>query len=296
MSEEKNTRIRLWLKIVPLLIIVSLFGWCSSNGRKAAQLGPVKAELQTLFMEQGLVDGNNERASLADVAKTVGEPTMNGLLYEAASNGSLEALKWLVAHGADPKNVGAQKDLTLLQKTALHPRLDRLEFMLGFGLDPLERSRDGRSVLHFAAQGGLDPVVLKLLLSKGLTVTDADHAGRLPMHFASLKSIGVLVAAGAEIDATDDLGMTALQQAAKEGRNDAVTELLRNSASVFVKDKKGRTALHHAAMSQKSEAVIDTLLAAGAPVSARDDEGLTPKELGLESRDSTRYRGVLDKL
>jgi ankyrin repeat protein len=296
MSEEKNTPIRLWLKIVPLLILVSLFGWCSSNSRTAAQMGPVKTELQALFAEQGLVSGGNERTSLADVAKTLGEPTMNSLLYQAASSGSLDALKWLVAHGADPKNVGAQQDLTLLQKTALYPRLERLEFMLGFGLDPLERSHDGRSVLHVAAQGGLDSKVLELLLSKGLTVTDADNAGRMPMHFASVKSIGVLVAAGAEIDATDDAGMTALHQAAKQGRNDAVAELLRNSASVFAKDKKGRTPLHYAAMAQGSEAVIDSLLAGGAPVSVRDDEGLTPKELGLESRENSRYRNVLDKL
>jgi len=296
MSKEENTRIRLWLKIVPLLIVVSLFGWCSSNNRKAQQLGPLKMELVNLFQEHGLVDGSNDRNSLESVAKAAGESTMNGMLYEMASSGSVDALKWLVAHGADPKNVGAQKDMTLLQATALHPRLDRLEYMLGFGLDPLERSRDGRNMLHYAAQGGLDPAVLKLLISKGLKVSDADNAGRLPMHFASLKSIGVLVGAGAEIDATDDAGMTPLAQAAKEGRNDAVAELLRNSASVFAKDKKGRTPLHHAAMSQKSEAVIETLRAAGAPVTARDDEGLTPKELGLDSRDNSRYRSALDKL
>lgn len=296
MSVEKNNPIRLWLKIVPLLLIVSLFAWCSSNGREAAQLGPLRVELQNLFMEQGLVSGGAERTSLADVARTLGEPAMNNLLYEAASSTSLEALKWLVAHGADPKNVGARTDLTLLQKTALLPRPDRLEFMLGFGLDPLERCRDGRSLLHLAAQGGLDAQVLKLLLSKGLKVTDTDHAGRMPMHFAALKSIPVLVAAGAEIDAPDSMGMSALHQAAKEGRNEVVTELLRNSASVFAKDKKGRTPLHYAAISQRSDAVIETLLAAGAPVSARDDEGLTPKELGLESRENARYGSALDRL
>lgn len=295
MSKEENIRIRLWLKIVPLLIIVALFGWCSSNNRKAQQLGPLRTELATLFQEHGLGDGNG-RTSLEDVAKAAGETIMNELLYDAAASSSVDALKWLVAHGADPKNVGAQKDLTLLQTTALHPRLDRLEYMLSFGLDPLERSRDGRNVLHYAAQGGLDPVVLKLLVAKGLKVSDADNAGRLPMHFASLKSIGVLVAAGAEIDATDDAGMTALHQAAREGRNDAVAELLRNSASVFAKDKKGRTPLHLAAMSQKSDAVIETLRAAGAPVTARDDDGLTPKELGLDSRENSRYHSALDKL
>lgn len=296
MSVEKNNSIRLWFKIVPLLLIVSLFGWCSSNGRKAAQLAPVRVELQNLFMEQGLAGGNDKSTSLADMAKTLGEPALNDLLYEAASSVSLEALKWLVAHGADPKNVGARKNLTLLQVTARLPRLDRLEYMLGFGLDPLERCSDGRGVLHLAAQGGLDAQVLKLLESKGLKVTDTDHAGRTPMHFASLKSVPVLVAAGADIDAPDNMGMSALHQAAKEGRNDAVTELLRNSASVFAKDKKGRMPLHYAAMARGGDAVIEALLAAGAPVTARDDEGLTPKDLALESRENSRYGSALDKL
>jgi ankyrin repeat protein len=296
MSVEKNNPIRLWLKIVPLLLIVSLFGWCSSNGRKAAQLAPVRVELQNFFMEQGLVGGNDKSTSLADMTKTLDGQAMNDLFYEAASSVSLEALKWLVAHGADPKNVGARKNLTLLQVTARLPRLDRLEYMLGFGLDPLERCSDGRGVLHLAAQGGLDAQVLKLLQSKGLNVTDTDHAGRTPMHFASLKSIPVLVAAGAEIDAPDNMGMSALHQAAKEGRNDAVTELLRNSASVFAKDKKGRMPLHYAAMARGGDAVIEALLAAGAPVTARDDEGLTPKDLALESRENSRYGSVLDKL
>lgn len=296
MSDEKHTRIRMWLKIVPMLLLMSLFGWCTANGRKTAAMAPVKTELQAMFMEQGLIDGNKPGASLADVAESLSASTMNGLLYDAAPGASLEALHWLVAHGADPKNVGARNKLTLLQATALRPRLDRLEFMLGFGLDPLERSVDGRTMLHLAAQGGLDPLVLKLLLSKGLKLNDGDNAGRPPMHFASVKSIGVLAAAGADIDARDDSGMTALQYAAKEGRSDIVTELLTHSASVYAKDNKGRTPLHHAAMSQKGEAAIDALLAYGAPVSARDDEGRTPKELGLEMRENSRYRSALDKL
>jgi ankyrin repeat protein len=295
MSEPKS-RVQIWIKAVPLLILVLLLAWCTTNRQRMQQMSPIKTELQSIFMEAGLVDGVNQQNNLTDVAKKMGEPALNNLLYEVASSASLDALKWLVVNGADPKNVGTLHDLTLLQKVALRPRLDRLEYFLSFGLNPLERSRDGRTILHLAAQGGLDQNVLTLLLSKGLKVSDGDLAGRTPMHYASVKSVASLLAGGAEIDAKDSLGLTALLQAAKEGRNDVVSELLNNAASVYAVDNKGRTALHYAAVGRNTDNLIDTLLAAGAPVTARDNEGQTPKDLALGARENSRQRSAIDKL
>jgi ankyrin repeat protein len=297
---EKKSRAQIWIKIVPTLIFVCLLAWCTTNGQRMKQMSPIKTELQSIFLENGLVDSANPQGNLADVAKRMGEPALNNLLYEVASSASLDALKWIVANGADPKNIGTIRDLTLLQKVALRPRLDRMEYFLGFGLNPLERSKDGRTILHLAAQGGLDQPVLALLLSKGLKITDTDIAGRMPIHYSSVKSVSVLVAAGAEVDAKDSQGLTALLLAAKEGRNDVASELLNNAASVYVVDNKGRTALHHAAIGRNADAMIDTLLAAGAPVTARDNEGQTPKDLALAERENSRenshYRSAIDKL
>jgi ankyrin repeat protein len=295
MSEPKS-RAQIWLRAVPLLILVCLVAWCTTNRQSMQQMNPIKTELQSIFMEAGLVDGVNQQNNLTDVAKKMGEPALNNLLYEVASSASLDALKWMVANGADPKNVGALHDLTLLQKVALRPRLDRLEFFLGFGLNPLERSRDGRTIMHLAAQGGLDQKVLALLSSKGLKVSDGDVAGRMPIHYASVKSVAALLGGGADIEAKDSLGLTALLHAAKEGRNDVVSELINNAASVYAFDNNGRTALHYAAMARNSDNLIDTLLAAGAPVTARDNEGQTPKDLALGARENFRQRSAIDKL
>ena len=217
------------------------------------QMSPIKTKLQSFFMDAGLVDGVNQQNNLTDVAKKMGELVLNNLLYEVASSVSLDALKWLVINGADPKNVGTLHDLNLLKKVALRPLLDRLEYFLGFGLDPLERSRDGRTILHLAAQGGLDQQVLALLLAKGLSISDVDNSGAMPMHYASVKSVATLLAGGAEIEAKDSLGLTVLLLAAKNGHNDVASELLNNTASVYAVDNKGRTALHYAAMSHNSD-------------------------------------------
>ena len=295
MSEPKS-RYQIWLRAVPLFVLVCLVAWCTTNRQNIQQISPIKAELQSIFMEAGLVDGVNQQNNLTDVAKKMGEPALNNLLYEVASSASLDALKWLVVHGADPKNVGTLHDLTLLQKVAMRPRLDRLEYFLSFGLNPLERSRDGRTILHLAAQGGLDQNVLALLVAKGLSVSDSDNTGAMPIHYSSVKSVATLLAGGAEIEAKDGLGLTALLLAAKNGRNDVVSELLNNAASVYAVDNKGRTALHYAAMAHNSDNLIDTLLAAGAPVTARDNEGQTPKDLALGARENSRQRSAIDKL
>jgi|GEM_PF-2054598 len=295
MSDNAKT-IRFLTRAIPALILISLVAWCTSNKRGAQNSFPIYVELRELFMEAGVID--NPNTDLAAVAKRIGEPGMNQVLYEAASKSSLDAIKWLVNHGADPRNVGALQDLTLLQQAAKLPRYERLEYFLGLGLNPHARTRDGMTLLHIAAQNGLDQRALSLLQSAGLSLADADASGRQPIHVASVKSIPVLVAAGADINAKDLDEQTPLHHAAKNVQHDIASELIRLSASVFSQDKRGRTPLHLAAMNLQSDQVVDTLLAAGAPTTARDNEGNTPKDLAVDARENNRhYRSsVIDKL
>ncbi len=298
---EQTKKVRFLVRLVPALILISLVAWCTTNNRARQTYTPVLVEVKELFLTTGQIDSSSNAVDLAAVAKRIGEPGMNDVLYEAASSASLDTLKWLVEHGADPKNIGALHDLTLLQKAAKAPRYERFDYFLGFGLDPLQRTSDGMTLLHIAAQAGMDQRCLELLVSKGLRISDADSLGRQAIHVASVKSIPVLIAAGADIDAKDSKGRTALHYAAREGRNDIVTELLHYSASVFVQDEHGRTPLHLAAMklSYDTEKVIDALLAAGAPTTARDQDGMTPRDLAVEARENSRYssRGsIIDKL
>ncbi|MFT3817146.1 MAG: ankyrin repeat domain-containing protein [Rubrivivax sp.] len=288
---------RLLTRFLPLLLVVLFVAWCSSSQQQKRERGPQKVELTELFLRQGLIaSGSLRDGELTEAARKAGRSGMNQLLYAAAPDASIEALQWIVDHGADPAAVGAPEGVPLLHKAAQKPAYARLEFFLGLRLDPLQRGPGGNSLLHAAASGGLDERTLQLLLGKGLKLDEANGAGQLPIHLAGVKSLDVLVRAGAEVDAVDGLGRTALHQAAAERRAELVVELLRLGASVFKTDAKGRTPLHLAALA-RSEPVVDALLAAGAPRSARDADGQTARDLALAPGTGTRrYRGFVDKL
>lgn len=286
MNEERKFRQYLF-RLIPVLLLVSFLGWCSTSNKARQENTPVKTELMELMMESGMVDSPVEKEPLAKVAKRAGEAAMNRLLYDAAPTASLGALKWIVENGADPRNVGAMQDQTLLQRVAKLPRPDRLEYFLNLGLDPLERTREGKTLLHIAAGGGVEERALALLTAKGLKLTDTTRGGQLPIHFANVKSLAVLVAAGAEVDAKDAELRTPLHGAAANGNNELVTELLRLNASVFAADNKGRTPLHLATLG-RFDNVKQTLIAAGAPQTARDQDGDTPADLETSSTGRNR--------
>lgn len=278
---------RLMFKLIPTLMLVGLMAWCSQGNRGRQEVMQSRVELIELFQQAGLIDQPAPEMDLTRVARQAGTSGMNRVLYDAASGSSVQALKWLVKNGADPRNIGAIEDLPLLLKAAQAPRYDRLEYFMSLGLDPLQRSRDGQTMMHVAARGGLDERVLELLRSKGLGVTDETALGQQPIHFASVKSIPVLVAAGADIEAKDINGRTALHNAAFNGRDDIVAELLRMKASVYATDKQGRTPLHLASL-KYNQKVVDTLVAAGAPQAARDHNNQTPSELAPAQRRGQR--------
>ncbi|MFZ6647891.1 ankyrin repeat domain-containing protein [Undibacterium sp. TJN25] len=282
-------------RVAGIILLCALLGWYAVHRRTQQAAAPMKAELLGLMMENGLADGPNQ--DLADAARRIGPARMDRLLYDAAPTASLAAMKWMVAYGADPKNIGILQDVSLLQRAARLPQYDRMAYLLGFGLDPLVRTSDGRTLIHIAAAGSLDDRTLALFISKGMKITDVDLLGRMAIHYASPKSIPVLVAAGASIGATDSSGRTALHLAAKDNRNDAVAALLASGASVYDKDKTGETPLHLAAKARNTDAVLETLLAAGAPTTDRDDNGNTPKDLSDDSnRFGNRRSSIRDRL
>lgn len=78
-----------------------------------------------------------------------------------------------------------------------------------------------------------------------------------------------------DLEARDRDGRTLLINAAFYGRKSAVEWLLRNGANVAATDYGEFTALHAAAQ-EGFDDIIELLIAAGAPINARDDNGNTP--------------------
>lgn len=88
----------------------------------------------------------------------------------------------------------------------------------------------------------------------------------------------LLIAAGADLEARDQGGNTALIYACQGGIDpqlDVLASLMKNGAQVNVRGARGMTPLMHAAMQDRAMPVVEVLLNASADVHAQDDNGWT---------------------
>jgi ankyrin repeat protein len=238
---------------------------------------------------------NNDLAALRTLTKDHGlnDKDAEGQtpLMFAAAFGSLDAMKLLIANGADPKAV-SEAGFTALHLAAGDARKVRL--LLESGADVNKSSLIGRTPLLVAAgtYGSIETV--KLLLEKGAAVNAQDAVGLTPVVAAAgvndAAVVKLLVEKGADINARATVGsaVTALMGAASNGNADLTRFLLARKADVQVisPDRSGSvkngpvafgnvTALH-LAIGKGDVETIRLLLDAGAVVNARDIRGLTP--------------------
>lgn len=100
--------------------------------------------------------------------------------------------------------------------------------------------------------------------------------------FGQAHIVQMLLDAGAEVDAADSDGTTALMAAAQYGQSEIVTILINAGADIDAVDNTGGTPLMYAATYDEPK-VIEILLAAGAQVNVMDEEGKTPFLNAVES-------------
>ncbi|KAL4724248.1 hypothetical protein ACLX1H_008861 [Fusarium chlamydosporum] len=247
-------------------------------------------------------------------------------LLEAASHGQLEAVKALMAHGADlylcnkdgNRHVDQALRLAAVQGhtklvTLFHTHGADLEMKDKEGQSPLlQASREGHSeaVLYLLEQGantesrdvkGGTPLwyaasnghetTVHHLYDHGANIESADASGCTPLMMTvknrHRKLTSFFLKAGAEMRPESRQNYTPLCSAADNGDEAMVDLLLDNGAGLNYYSDNKRTALHIAAL-RGNDMVVRMLIEAGAKVDLKDANGRTAFSLAKErSHDST---------
>jgi len=164
--------------------------------------------------------------------------------------------------------IASRRDDLDLHEAAALGRLEHAERALPAQPDAVAaRSPDGFTPLHYAAFFGR-PELVALLIEHGADVNAvADNPTRVcPLHSAAacadVESCRQLLAAGANPNAQQQAGFTALMSAALHGNRDMVDVLLEFDASPAITSEDGRTAAGFAREKEHDELAQ---LLAGAP-------------------------------
>jgi len=154
------------------------------------------------------------------------------------------------------------------------------------GIDVNARNGDGMTPLMVEARRPQHLWRLKKTVEKGAEIDAADPAGNTALMWAAregnVPGLDVLDSAGANLDAEDDKGLTALMWAVEQGQAGSVEMLIKKGADSGLQDKNGKTALMRAAV--KGDATIVTLLIKhGASGEVKDRAGKTALMLARET-------------
>lgn len=184
-----------------------------------------------------------------------GSPTDQGLirdpdvtpLMSALDRGDGAKARELVAAGADV-NASDQHGRTALMGAAALGDATTVRALLAAGAQVNARNKDGETALFPAAF--LNRVaVARELIQHGADVNVTSQKQVTPLMEAASHSphiVDLLISRGANVNARDVLGGTALMMAARGGRGDIARALIKAGADVNAKDNEGRTALSSA--------------------------------------------------
>ncbi len=230
----------------------------------------------------------NRDARVVDVLLKAGakiDEQQNGksALMLAAQGNTAEMISALVKAGADV-NAKDTEGKTALMDAVVNPAAFQALLKAGAKVDA--KDNNGRSVLVYLLGNPDDSELLEMLpvlFAAGADANAADQGGQTALMSAISKSAAIITAllkAGAKADVVDRNGQSLLMFAAKGHNADIIPVLIKAGAKVNLKNSNGQTALLIAADPSYGEgeenSIILALLKAGEDVNAQDKEGISP--------------------
>lgn len=186
-------------------------------------------------------------------------------------------------------------------KTALHCAVERnsnklVALLLSHGIDPDVKNFSGDTAFHIAARNMWGYDTCKIILRQRVNMEAKNLEGKTAILEATgPKVLELLCENGANKDAQDMNGMTALHHAVIMGGKVMVEILLKNGANTEMRERDYRkTALHMAALSGNEE-IVKMLLEGGAVVDGRDGNGVTPLSKAVIARSVAVVQILLEK-
>ena len=183
----------------------------------------------------------------------------------AARTGNVDVIKFLASRGSDLKAVNG--NFSLLHDAVFSDRVEAIEYLLdqGLGVDALHG--EGSTPLLLALDVGNIPAALTLV-GRGADINSADKNGITVLRYAVMKGATEMVAQAIAkktdfAAAEPRTGKTVLHEAALRGYASIVGDLLKAGADKNAKDKEGHTALSYA-LKYGNLAAADALKKAGA--------------------------------
>jgi ankyrin repeat protein len=201
------------------------------------------------------------------------------LAAKDSSNTSLEALL-----DAAPNVDLLQKDrneLTPLQIAAIEGSLDAVQLILNAMTSFEAFAATTRAALQGAASNGRADVVELLVQVSELDASELCVAAR----YGFEDVVRILYEHGADLDACDGKGVTALHAAAAAGKLDMILYLLDNGAHIDIKDQAGSTPLLYA-VRESNRLAVEVLFRQGADINLQDDNGNTALDVAVETDDT----------